>query len=58
MDQWMPIIWTVIWIVVGLIALGIVAWVVVATIAAKNFKRISDSIDRDFDDFHERHRTF
>ena len=36
--DWEPIIWAVIWIVVGLIALGIIGWVTVATIAARNFK--------------------
>lgn len=52
MDQWMPIIWTLIAIVVGVIVLGFIAWVIVARIAAKNFKRVSDAIDRDFKEVH------
>ena len=49
--DWNALIWTVVWVVGGLIALGLVAWIIIASVVAKNFNRVSKSVASGFKRF-------
>lgn len=42
--DWTPIIWAIIWIIAGALAVGLIIWIVFASIAAHHFRKVSKSL--------------
>lgn len=51
MGDWAPFLWTLLWIVVGLIVLGLLVWGFCAYLAVRSFNRISRGVESQFDTF-------
>jgi len=44
--DWNTIIWAAIWVVAGLFVLGIIAWIIVASLATRAFKATTREFDK------------
>lgn len=51
--NWSAFLWTALWIVVGLIVLGGVAWIIIATYVVKTHKKVMNRVFDDFDKNHD-----
>jgi len=48
--NWSAFFWTALWVVVGLGALVVIAWFIIATFVVKSGKKIMNNVFKDFND--------
>lgn len=42
------------WLIIGVVALVVIAWITVAAVGARTARRMSQDMAKGFDDFHKR----